>query len=219
MRSYALLLALIATSLALTACGEAASDRESAPPVDIGTLPGVYAGVFPCENCLATDARLWLRPDGIYFMSQDRRAAEDGEVESTHTIGLWAWDTGDRELVLRAHGPERRFYYAEDTLRMLVPGAPHMLERDGAGAPFTDRLPLEGQYESSAAAGTFTECVTGLRLPVRDDAAGRNLRRRQRGVSAASRPVWVSIEGHLIYGQAEVLAVDRVLAMRPGRGC
>jgi copper homeostasis protein (lipoprotein) len=219
MRSIAYRLVPIALSLALAACGGSNSDSEAAPAVDIGTLVGVYAGVFPCANCPAIDARLWLRSDGVFFLRQDHRPAEGAEVERTHALGRWAWDAGSSELVLRGHGPERRFHSVDGALHMVVSGLPHVLERDPAGQPFTDRVRLEGQYESSVGAGTLRDCVTGLHLTVRDDSGGRNLRRRHRAVSPANRAAWVRIEAHLVYDRDEALAVERLLAIRPGQDC
>ena len=94
-----------------------------------------------------------------------------------------------------------------------------MLVPDVAAEPFTDRVTFEGLYESSVGVGTLRECVTGLTLTIRDDAGGRNLRRRHRAVSPADRAAWVSIEAHLGYGRGEVRAVERVLAIRPGQQC
>jgi copper homeostasis protein (lipoprotein) len=219
MRSIAYLLISIAASLTLAACGGTNSDSEPAPAVDIGTLIGTHSGVFPCANCPGIDARLWLRADGAFFMRQDHRAAEGADVETTYALGRWAWDAGAGELVLRGHGPERRFHYVDGALQMAVSGLPHVLERDGSAQPFTDRMRFEGQYESSVGVGTLRDCVTGLQLAVRDDTAGRNLRRRHRAVSPANRAAWVSIEAHLAYGPSEVLAIDRLLAIRPGQAC
>lgn len=219
MRSIAYLLASVATSLTLAACGGPDSDGEPAPAVDIGALVGVYAGVFPCDNCPAIDARLWLRSDGVFFLRQDHRAAEGAEVERTHALGRWAWDAGAGELVLRGHGPERRFHHVAGALQMAVPGLPHVLERDPAAQPFTDRVRLEGQYESSVGVGTLRDCVTGLHVAVRDDTGGRNLRRRHRAVSPANRTAWVRIEAHLVYGREETLAVEHLLAIRPDQDC
>lgn len=219
MRSIGYVLISISAPLALVACSGSDSDSEPAPAVDIGTLVGGYSGVFPCENCPAIDARLWLRPDGAFFMRQDHRADDDAEVERTHSLGRWAWDAGAGELVLRGRGPERRFRYVDGALRMAVSRLPHVLERDNASAPFTDRVGLEGQYESSVGAGTLRDCITGLHLTVRDDPGGRNLRRRHRAVSPASRASWVRIEAHLVYEGGEALAVDRLLAIRPGQEC
>jgi hypothetical protein len=102
---------------------------------------------------------------------------------------------------------------------MAASGLPHVLERDSAAPRFTDRATYEGQYESSAGAGTVRDCATGLHLDVRDDTGGRNLRRRHRAVSPADRAAWVRIEAHLVYEHGEALAVDRLLAIRPGQEC
>ena len=102
---------------------------------------------------------------------------------------------------------------------MAMPGAPHVLERDAAAEPFADKMTFEGQYDSSVGVGTLRECVTGLALTIRDDTGGRNLRRRHRAVSPAERAVWVSVEARLGYGRGEVLAVERLVAIRPGQKC
>jgi hypothetical protein len=94
-----------------------------------------------------------------------------------------------------------------------------VLERDGAAPPFTDRTRFEGQYESSVGVGTFDDCITGLELTVHDDTGGRNLRRRHRAVSPANRAAWVQIEAHLGYERGEALAIDRLIAIRPGQEC
>ena len=219
MRSLAYIQVAIIASLTLVACGGPDSDGAAPPTVEVGTLVGVYKGVFPCENCPAIDAGLWLRPDGAFFLRQDHRAAEGADVERTHSLGRWAWDAGVGELVLRGRGPERRFRYIDGALRMAVPGLPHVLERDDASPPFTDRVGLEGQYESSVGVGSVRDCITGLHLTVHDDTNGRNLRRRHRAVSPANRAAWVRIEAHLVYEGGETLAVDRLLAIRPGQEC
>jgi copper homeostasis protein (lipoprotein) len=219
MRSIADLLVSISASLALAACGGPDSDIEPAPAIDVSTLVGVYSGVFPCENCPGIDARLWLRPDGAFFMRQDHRATEGAEVERTHSLGRWAWDAGAGELVLRGRGPERRLHYVGGALQMAVSGLPHVLERDVAARPFTDLARFEGQYESSVGAGTLRDCVTGLQLAVNDDTGGRSLRRRHRAVSPANRAAWVQVEAHLVYEQGEALAIDQLIAIRPGQAC
>jgi hypothetical protein len=160
-----------------------------------------------------------LRPDGAFFMRQDHRVAEGADVERTHSLGRWAWDAGRGELVLRGHGPERRFHYVDGALHMAVSGLPHVLDRDATAPLFTDRVRFEGQYESSVGAGTLRDCVTGLHLSVRDDTGGRNLRRRHRAVSPADRAAWVRIEAHLVYGRGETLAVESLLAIRPDQEC
>jgi hypothetical protein len=94
-----------------------------------------------------------------------------------------------------------------------------VLERDDAAQNFSDRARFEGQYESSVGVGTLRDCVTGLELTVHDDAGGRSLRRRHRAVSPANRAAWVQIEAHLVYERGEALAIDSLIAIRPGQEC
>jgi hypothetical protein len=224
MRSGTVPIVILAAAL-LCGCGAHRSSEDSTASVDLATLPGVYVGTFPCLNCPGADARLWLRPDGVFFLREDFRADEVSEAERSYALGRWAWDTATSELVLRGRGPERRFAYAPPgRLQMQVPGAPHVLERDATARRFADRLPLEGKYDSSEGFGTFLECVTGLRFAVRGDADGPSLRRRHRAVSPADRALWVSIEAHIVYADpggapTESLAVDRVVTLRPGGEC
>jgi copper homeostasis protein (lipoprotein) len=215
---------LVISALLLSACGENDAGSGNAPPFDPTTLPGIYAGTFPCGNCPGIDVRLWLRNDGVFFMRQDYRATDEDPVERVHALGHWAWDSAAPALVLRGQGPERRFSYEEPLLKMHTLGEQPVLERDDGAGPFSDRLPLQGEYVSAGdGVGTFSECVTGLRLRVNDDARGRDLRRRHRAVSPADRPALVSIDAHLAESAStpadEVLIVDRFVALQPGSDC
>ena len=214
---------VIGAVLLLSACGEQDAPSGSVAPPDPATLPGVYAGTFPCGNCPGIDVRLWLRDDGVFFMRQDYQATDQSPMERVHALGRWAWDSAAPALVLRGQGPERRFSYREPLLTMHTLGERPVLERDDAAGPFTDRLPLQGEYVSGGNAGMFAECISGLRLPVQEDSRGRDLKRRHRAVSPADRPALVSIEAHVAdSGSAaaqEILIVDRFLALRPSSDC
>jgi len=218
-----LLTATAAAALLAGACGDDAARPAAPEPVDLAALPGVYAGTFPCRNCPGIDVRLWLRPDGAFFMRQDYLGAAEEPAERAHATGRWTWDSGPALLSLRSAGPERAFRYRDARLTLQGPGDPHVLARAESAEPFTDRLALQGRYDSVTGAGTFAECYTGLRLPVTDDARGRDLRRRHRAVSPAASPALVAVEAHLAYAQgaegAEFLAVDRFVSLRPGAAC
>jgi len=43
------------------------SDRDTSAVLPEASLPGVYAGVFPCDGCPGIAATLWLRTDGRFF--------------------------------------------------------------------------------------------------------------------------------------------------------
>jgi len=104
-RRYLTLLALL-----LGACGDWKDDvsPEALPPV---TLPGVWVGVFPCDNCPGIDVRLWLRTDGRFFVEQHYPAMneESGVPTTAHGLGRWQWNAEERILVLDGEGPDRIF--------------------------------------------------------------------------------------------------------------
>ena len=90
--SFALLTAL------LGGCGGKAADGPTLTPQP-ATLVGVYAGRFPCSNCAAIEATLWLRPDGRFFPELARTLAE------VHARGMAHNDLSKPENVLvRADG-------------------------------------------------------------------------------------------------------------------
>lgn len=223
---------LLALLLLGVACTEQASAPSDVAPVDVASLPGVYEGEFPCANCLSVGVRLWLLSGGIFFLRQDYEGAADEPVERVHGRGTWSWNAAEGVLVLAGPGPLRRFAYdAPSTLRLLTPAAgPHVLEESPAQEAFTDSMLWEGEFTSNPdgdgdgrAAGRFRDCVTGLRIGVVDDARGRDLRRRHRGVSQAQRPVLVSVRARLTADRPQEVAasllVEELLAIRPAGAC
>lgn len=217
------LLALLMYAALLAACGgggraPAADDRGSEPVI----LRGVYAGTFPCGNCAGIAVRLWLRDDGVFFMREDFLAAEGAGTDRVHALGRWHWDSGESLLILSGRGPERRYAYTEPgRLEMLTfSGQPHILDREPDGSSFTDRVRLEGEYVSDAGNESFRECITGLKLPLRDDRGRRVLRTRHRNITKPAIPALASVDAHLVYeGPTELLAVEELLWMRPGTVC
>ena len=73
-----LLKRLVLLLMALQAIG-CSDDQESvpAPVLPVGSIPGVYSGVFPCDGCEGIATTLWLRADGTYFFEQRYAAAAD----------------------------------------------------------------------------------------------------------------------------------------------
>ena len=101
---------LAVATLLLAGC----SEDTPAPVPDAplaASLPGVWTGTFPCENCSGIDTQLVLRPDGIFLFAQtDAPAAEDVPKPVTaYSLGHWSWDPGARLLTLSGRGPSRVF--------------------------------------------------------------------------------------------------------------
>ena len=81
-----------------------------------------------------------------------------------------------------------------------------------------------GESTASKDSMTFSECLTGLRWPVAETGAGRELRRQQRLLNPRGKVALTRLEAHLetvASGAAtsEVLVVDRFVTIKPGTAC
>lgn len=206
-------------------------DAPEATPMP-ASVPGVYAGDFPCSNCAAIAATLWLRPDGGFFLRQ-RFVESDGAAAAapaaapaaTFGLGRWSWDEHAAQLVLRGAGPERRLLvHAADRLQLLVASpVEHTLARDASHPPFVDRLTLDGESAVTDGGATFTECLTGLTFAVADAGASRELRRQHRRLNPRGKVALTTVEAQLVPAPddsaAEQLLIERFVTMKPGTPC
>lgn len=223
------LVALCAAALAGCGLGSAASDGAVATTPEPPTLPGVYAGRFPCSNCSAIEATLWLRSDGRFVLRQqlvDETAADPKADPPTYGLGHWRWDAVAAETVLEGRGPARRLtVLGADRLRLIAASpVEHVLDRDTAAPAFADRLVLDGESAVTDKGATFRECLTGLEWPVTDAGAYRELRRQHRWLNPRGKVTLTTVEAHLELGgdaaaPSERLVVDRVIKLKPGSGC
>jgi len=225
--------------LALLAALQAGCDRDvqekTEPRAQMPTrIAGVYAGEFPCSNCAAIEATLWLRPDGRFFLRQ--RFTDDAESSNgtkprapaaTYGLGRWVWDDIAAELVLHGGGPERRLVVSDSehlALRAASP-TPIVLLRDRNEPAFSDRITLNGESALTDKGATFKECLTGLVLPVVVDAGQwRQLRHHHRTMNGSGKVALTILEGHLVGGgdgatTSERLVVDQFISLKPGTGC
>jgi hypothetical protein len=216
----------------LGACGRDASKQAEQRTPMPAALPGVYAGTFPCSNCAAIEATLWLRPDGAFVLRQrlvdDEASAGSaaGTPATTYGLGRWSWDEITAEAVLRGRGPERRVIVRDDDRLELRVASPieHVLVRDAAARPFGDRVVLDGESAVTERGASFKECVTGLTFAVSDAGAYRELRRQHRRMNPRGKVALTTVEGHLVTAgegstTSERLVVDRFIAIKPGTGC
>jgi hypothetical protein len=228
-----LTLVLLLGAALLGGCGrDSRAEIDARTPMP-ATLAGVYTGAFPCSNCAAIEATLWLRPDGAFVLRQQLH--DDAPVSSgsaarapstVYGLGRWSWDEVSAEVVLGGRGPERRLAIrGEDELQLRVASPDkHVLVRNPMAPQFADRLMLDGESAVSETGATFTECSTGLTFSVADAGAYRELRRQHRRMNPRGKVALTTVEGHLVAAgggstTSERLVVDQFIAIKPGTGC
>jgi hypothetical protein len=211
--------------------GDDASRVELKPMPD--GLPGVYGGEFPCPNCDAIAATLWLRQDDRFFLKQTYLGGEPGASgdpvkitqTSAYSLGRWRWDEQAAQIVLEAPGQMRLSRIDEQSLQLQSAStAQHLLTRDAAAPPFSDRVRLDGESAIVDGNGVFKECLTGLSVPIVKNSAFSELRTQHRALNPRDQITRTEIEGRFILVNlndvvTEMLIVDRVFKLLPGTGC
>jgi NlpE N-terminal domain len=227
--------AWLAAAALVAGCGAGGGDdtRVQLTPMPEG-LAGVYAGEFPCLNCEAIAATLWLRTDERFFLKQTYRggapgasgdAVEIGDT-SAYAMGRWLWDEQAALIVLDSPGPPRRLSRLDEQRLQLQPSSKveHLLTRDPAAPAFTDRVRIDGESAIVDGNGVFKECLSGLSLPIVKNSAFSELRRQHRTLNPSGKITRTAVEGRLILVNlkdvvTEMLIVDHVLKLLPGTGC
>ena len=121
------------------------------------------------------------------------------------SLGRWSSPPDAGRLTLS--GPSERptsFALHGDTLRMLgADGKPidsklnFDIVRSATAEPMQPKLLLRGMYRYAADAGTFTECVTRMALPVADEGENGALRSAYlKKRTAPDAEMLVTVEGH-----------------------
>ena len=193
---------------------------------------GTFAGDLPCADCPGIHYQIDLLPNGVFYQRmiyQDRSLQVD-------SVGRWVMSGEPKKLVLRDGGlqPERFAVINSNRLRMLDgegnqihSGLNYDLDRVPHPRPIEPRLELNGLYRYMADAGRFEECVTGLNLPVAQEASNADLEsaygraRKEPGQALAAR-----VEATLIprprmegEGMESALVVHRIIKLGPGDKC
>ena len=214
-------LLILSVTLLVGACGD---DRTVPADQSESTLPGVYAGTFPCQNCPGIRATLWLRPDGRYFLRQ--RYLEDAESDAmtSYSLGRWRWIPDDTVLELQGAGPGRTFTYPDrDTLLMRTGSdLEHRLSRQSAAPDFTSTIAMTGMMKTTGGGASFTECRTGLTAPVEGNRELTRFRQQYRRAEARGRPAYVELEGRFAWspdGSLQSFVIERFITVKEGQSC
>jgi hypothetical protein len=220
MRRHRILTILV--SAVLLGCHRGGSNGPPAVTPLPDDLAGVYAASFPCSNCKEIAATLWVRADQRFFLRQSYVGDGGADDDATYAFGHWSWDEHAAEVVLYGHGPDRRLkHLGPDRLEWLGNTAAKVSFHRDPGAPaFADRVVFDGESAVSDHGATFTQCVTGLELPIADEGALKELRRQHRVLNPAHKVALTTVAAHIVSaGSGEQLVIDKVIKLKPGAGC
>jgi len=207
----------------LVGCSDDQGSRPAAnlPPA---SLPGVYSGDFPCDDCPGIATTLWLRSDGRFFFGQ-RYAADDArEAMDAYSLGRWSSIVDDRTIELRGAGPARIFTRLErDTLVMRTASdLEHRLTRDAAAPEFSATVRLLGMMRQPGERMLFTECLSGLIAPVSRGGDFARFWHQYRLTGRSSKPVLVELEGRYSWsedGTVKSLTIERFITVKASGAC
>ena len=200
------------------------SDRDSSAELPETSLPGVYAGVFPCDGCPGITATLWVRADGRFFFRQ--RYPEDDSLDAmdAYNLGRWSLIADGRVIELSGAGPRRTFVRTDrDTLLMQTDSdLEHRLTRDPSKNGISATIRMAGMMRMVGGSASFTECLTGFVAPVSKGGDFARFRHQHRSSGRGSEPSFVELEGRFSWagdGGLKSLTIERFITVKADGAC
>lgn len=156
-----------------------------------------WRGVLPCADCEGIETSLFLEKDGTWVMNQHYQGAK--APSSFASYGSWA-RTADKLVLTDTQGEKHYFRAKGEGLEMLDrEGNPIESQFNYTLAPVNAALPstpmaMRGMYFYMADAASFTDCATGKKVSVANNA------QLERDYAAArgndTKPVLLTVNGH-----------------------
>jgi len=156
-----------------------------------------WRGVLPCADCEGIETSLFLEKDGSWVMNQHYQGAK--APSSFASYGTWA-RTADKLVLTDTTGEKRYFRAKGEGLEMLdMQGNPIESQFNYTLAPVTAALPatpmaMRGMYFYMADAAIFTDCATGKKVSVANNAQLERDYAAARG--SDTKPVLLTVDGH-----------------------
>lgn len=214
----------IALTIVLAAgCGDEPGNTEPAK-LPVASLPGVYAGDFPCDGCPGIATTLWLRADGRFFFRQRYPADGIREAMNVYSLGRWTSFADEDAIELVGAGPRRTFARADvDTLLMRTDSAlEHRIERQPTAPDFVETIRMTGTMRLRDDTASFTECLTGFVAPVSRDGDFGRFRHQYRSLIARGEPAYVELEGRFSWSADHTLTslrIERFVTIKADGSC
>ena len=213
--------------------GTLAADQPPLPAA-VSQLPASFTGDLPCADCEGIRYRLNLFPDGAFYLGMTYLGK--GAGASSDDIGTWMLSSNQRVLVLKGGREAPTLFRIVDATtfrkldlegRDIESALPYAITRTAAFERLEPKLPMRGMFRYMADAGIFTECSTGQRWPVAQEADNATLEREYSKVRKdPGGPVLVGVEGRIAMrpkmegpGLEPSLVPERFVGAFPGEAC
>jgi len=194
----------------------------------------LYSGELPCADCAGMTYDVDFRDGNIFFL----RTTYRGKASATPQYQFGKWELAANQLtltMLSSRGGRELFTVPNPvTLRKLdTAGKPiqstlnYDLQRQDVYVPIEPMLRLSGMYSYRADAATFTECLTGITVPVAEEGEYADLKTAYTAARKESgQSVFVEMSGRIAWRPApdgarklNTLVVDKMGRFFPLRTC
>lgn len=222
--------ALAASTLfALIGCNNRAEMQVIQPTqsAELKPMQQSWRGVLPCADCEGIETTLFLEKDGTWVMNQRYQGAK--EPSSFATYGKWA-RTAEKLVLIDAQGEKTFFRAKGEGMEMLDrEGNPIESQFNYTLAPVNAALPstpmaMRGMYFYMADAAIFTDCATGKKVNVANNAQLERDYAVARGND--SKPVLLTVDGHFTLEpnpdsgeMVKTLMADKDAKFHAGKDC
>jgi copper homeostasis protein (lipoprotein) len=212
------------------AATELSASNAGSSPID---LPATFTGNLQCAGCEPLRYHLDLFADGLYFL---RTSYVDQSPDGFDEIGRWTIGADGRTLELRGPHESPALFEIRDAAtlhRLDRAGKPiesqlnAELKRQVAFEPVEPALRMRGLYSYMVDSGWFTECITGMRVPVAKEADNAALEAAYINARPAPGAVLLAtVDGRIALrmpmegpGPRPTLVVDRFLSIAVEPDC
>lgn len=194
---------------------------------ELTSMQQSWRGLLPCADCEGIETSLFLEKDGTWVMNQGYQGGKTTAEFATY--GSWA-RTADKLVLTDETGEKRYFRVKGEALEMLDregnpihSGLNYTLQPVKASLPTTP-MAMRGMYLYYADAAMFTDCATGKRFPVDNNAELEQKFALAKGSS--TQAVLLEVEGHFTRQpnpdtgeKVQTLVVDKNATFIPGKNC
>jgi copper homeostasis protein (lipoprotein) len=162
---------VLLAAVTVFSCAAHATEAVSVP---LPQLPATFSGTLPCASCEGIETSITLQADGTFFSRQVYLGKPAPNQASD--LGRWVMSHYGNVLVMQGQSSELRYFRVKSAeviemldleARTIFSALNYGLKRvEAVDTLDLELFPLQGHYRYLADAAVFTECKSGMNLPV-----------------------------------------------------